>query len=328
MKSVKVEVVICNTNMAVPSAISLINALSGRHIVLLSDIENILQLFKEFNYPNVDVIEYSNGSRTGIWSPRRKIMKAMKPYEVEKIYFYHFDFGGLANWYLKKMSKTAEIIFCKLFDREPYETIPFWKCAYKKLNEYVRYGIWMDVHDGGIPSAPKSFYEKISAKTISVEIDKNALKTAVSRLDIPIVSCPILFLTGSVVMGGNVEEHIYTEKVNAIIQRLGKDKLIAKCHPRCHDQFGEEKELKAIPDYIPGNLILYSFNVIIGYNSLLISEAARLNKTAISLLNIVPSINDKRRTGSIRYLEERLEGLGKIYYPSTIDELEKIVSGV
>lgn len=308
--------------MAVPSTISLIDSLKNRTVILLSDTTNIIVLFETLHYSNVKIIQYTNVRRWRLWSPRRELMNKMKPYKVNDLYFFHFDYGGLANWYLKVVGKKANVNFCKLFDRKPYKKIPFWKCAYPKLNEFVRFGVWMDFHDNMIPSTPDSFYNYINAKTIIIPISDSAIQLALNHLGLGNSDKRILLLTGSVVAGGYVNRDDYEEYINLVIDAVGKENIMMKCHPRFEDLFGEEQQLPSIPNYIPGNLFLYNFDLVIGYNSLMLAEAARKGVKTISLIEIIPPSNDQLRVFSRNYIQERLEGKGVVLYPTSIEELK------
>lgn len=315
-----VSAIICNTNMAVPSVLSLVMENPAVRFVILSDTQNIITFLNSIQLNNCNIIKYNNYSRFFSYAPKKELIKAMRAYNVKQVYFFHFDYGSLANWYLKKISRKSRVYFCYLYDRKPYKKLFFKECYKLKLLEFLHYGIWMDYHDEKIPSAPPSFYRKINAETIKIDVKQDCIKSAVERL-LPISNKgKVVLLAGSILSRNVVDKDEYSNKINELIGLIGVDKVVVKCHPRFDDMSQEEKGLEQISSFIPGNLLVYYYDIFIGYDSLLLVEAAHAGKKAISLINVFDGKDVILKNNSIRYLEERLEGRGEIGYPNSVSE--------
>ena len=323
----KVDAIICNTNMAVPTTLSYVLEHSEILFVILSDTQNIISFFEKVSLSNCIIVRYNNFSKYFSITPKKELLKSMRPYKVINLFFFHFDFGCLANWYLKHMSRKTNIFFCKLYNRKPYEKEPFRTCIKSRMFEYLHYGVWMDYHDGGIPSAPVSFYDKIGSKEIVIPIKEDLIRQVVHKMEFIPYNKTLLILAGSILSRSVVDEVAYEKVISEIVRDYGEDKITVKCHPRYNDMCHKERLLCQIPSFVPGNLLVYNFDLFLGYDSLLLVEAARKGKKAISLLKIIPSNDKTAQIRSYNYLEERLEGKGRIYYPRDNGELNSILFG-
>ena len=130
---------------------------------------------------------------------------------------------------------------------------------------------------------------------------------------------------------GVVERASYLTFVESLIEVVGQNSILIKPHPRHPNLIGTENKLKSLPDYLPGNIILESFEIIIGFHSASLFEAANRGKIAISLLNI-QNLKSERLienvdlvNNSIEYLKNNLLEGNSIFYPNNFEELRQII---
>ena len=80
-----------------------------------------------------------------------------------------------------------------------------------------------------------------------------------------------------------------------------------------------EKALAEVPSFIPANLLIYNFKIVIGYNSATLFEAANKSCKVISLLYLL-----SKNTFTVKYyknyLDKNLKVNKKIFYPKTYEQ--------
>jgi len=70
-----------------------------------------------------------------------------------------------------------------------------------------------------------------------------------------------------------------------------------------------------VPIHLPANLLCYSCDVVVGYGSATLFEAANLGKKSISLVKFIPTTKPSRVPEIINYLNEHVT-TGKIEHVS------------
>lgn len=327
-KKVK-SLLICNSNMFIPTVLTEVLSNPQESYLVISDTNNITQFFEFMSIPNIDYIEYGQLE----WcfdfiSKKRMLLKQIMQYEIGQVVFFHAEFGEMANWLIKKLSKKIPVNYCRLYDRAPCPHCKNLKNVIKiKLRQYLYWGVKMDVLQGAypFPSIPKVFFHDVKAETISMPIDNELVTNAVSSHMVKMkLSGLYVLLTGTVVHDGYYLADVYTEHISKVIISLGKDNVISKCHPRFKDLYGLEQELPQIPSFIPGNVLINNYDYYIGFESTLLVEAAVAGKTAISLIDLLPT-SDELRNYTHNFFDNRLQGRGNILYPKTIEELKAIL---
>lgn len=314
---------ICNSNLFVPIILTQILSYKEKTFLVLIDQECFKDLFNFLDLPNVILITTQNPTLKQVYSTKKRLLKQLNKYEISDIVFFHNEFGDISNWVIHKFSSKAKIYHGNVYNSLPYPTIHNIKGLKLKLRYQLLYHTNIEpLYDGNIyiPSLSKNFFKKNHIQDLQYNIDLITINNYVNR-KLNIEPNKILLLTGSVVSSQQIDEQTYTKYVNKIISRIGEDKLLSKCHPRFNDLFGKEKVLQQIPSFIPANLIINNFEYYIGYNSTLLVEAALAGKKAISLIDLIPSINPQIPQCWHLFFNDRLRGKAKIYFPKNIEEL-------
>ena len=314
--------------MFVPYVLSeVLNHQEGKYVIM-SDLENIIQFLSKIKLSNADVLKYNHSSCTTIFSSRRKLMNLTNHYKIDKIIFFHTEFGGIINWFLQEKSKQCEIFYCRVYNSMPFSKAHGIRALKYYLKERLLYGVDMDIlveKPRLLPSLPESFFKKIGALPYSIEIDNNKIKKQISDVVTgAIEKAKVVLLTGATVQHGLVTETEYIAKTNALIEAIKKHNCVAKCHPHFNDVYGKERELTNIPSYIPGNLIIDNFEIFIGNHSTLLVEAALAGKVAISLLDYYEQ--DSKQVENLKsFLADRLQNRGVIHYPKSTEEILALI---
>lgn len=325
---------ICNSNLFVPHILTkVLNEPSSEFIVLV-DQECLEKLFNFLNLSNIHLIRTINPSpKTPLKAKRikQKLLDDLGCYHINDLIFFHNEFGDITNWLIQKLSPRITVYHAHIYDNLPY---PKASNSLNKLKLKIKYlflyNTSMDILYNGsrlIPSLPKSFFIKNKIQTIQYTADYNIISNFINnKLQIePSNNKKNILLTGSVVATNQVNEEIYTKYIDNIINYIGTNNILSKCHPRFNDLFGEEKNLQQIPSFIPANIILNNFQCFIGFNSTLLVEAAINGKIAISLIDFIPSSNEMISKNWHIFFNNRLQGKGIIYYPKNLEELSVIL---
>lgn len=318
--------------MFIPVTLTEVLSHSDKQYLVISDTDNIRQFFELLALPNVIYRHYGfnpkQEGRCGCVRRRNELLNYVSQYEIGRVVFFHAEFGAMANWLIEKLSKKISIKYCKLYDSIPAPRAPFSLKTLKiKTSEYIYWGQKMDVLVGSysFPSLPQSFFRKVKAETIKMPINmalvNNRLKAKFNSLGI---RGKYVLLTGTVVLDGIYSEDVYTPFVNKLIESLGQENVVSKCHPRYNNLYGKEKDLVQVPSFIPGNVLLDSFDYYIGVESTLLVEAAQAGKTAISIIDWLRPDEEKRKAHHA-FFENRLQGRGKIFFPTSMEELLMIL---
>ena len=324
-----VTALVCNSNMFVPYVLSEVLNHNEVPYLIMTDIENIRAFFLNMDIPNAKLLFYEQPrSIKHIISAHQRLWKSTKQYNITKVVFFHTEFGGIINKFILKKSKEAEIDFCKVFNSLPFEKAHSLKAFKYKLIDFLFNGVRMDILDQTnmfVPSLPYSFYKQVKARYLSMDIDYDKINHLLSGLlGQDSTNRRIVILTGSNVSSGIIPKDEYISKTNALLDAIGVDACISKCHPRYNDLFGKELELPSIPSWIPGNLIIGNYDVFIGNHSTMIAEAALGGKLAISLLDYYQQSEGMEKQMKA-FLEDRLDGKGVIHYPHTVNDILKLI---
>lgn len=323
------DLLICNSNMFVPYTMTECLENRDKRYIVATDTANIIRFFELLNLENVELVSYTTGRVHVVRMEKKKLKSFLSNYKVNRMVFYHAEFGELANWLLVRYAKRGtRIEYHKLYDSIPTPKAKWYKGLKVQLKQWLCFDYWADVLDDGtrlFPSLPQGFYRKIHAEIMPVRSDMRLVTSCVEEVVNGIgVKGKVLLVSGSIVDGESVSEAEYTSKVNAIVDIIGVDNLSVKLHPRFSDIYGKEKELTEIPKYIPGNVMLDLFDTYIGHSSTLLVEAAQAGKKVISTLLLMTPVNEYTRQKTYDSQEQRLGGRGRIYYPKTLDEFREV----
>lgn len=327
MKQVK-SLLICNSNMFIPTVLTEVLSHPLEQYLIISDTVNVHRFFELMNLANVYYVKYGIRGRFDFICEKRNLFAKVNQYEIGQVVFFHAEFGEMANWLIKRLSKTTPIFYCKIYDSIPAPRCKqFMKVLKVKLRQWLYWGVKMDVlqHSNVFPSLPPEFFSNVHATTITMPIDVDLVSRYVSgRLGSINLDAHYVLLTGTCVSTGKSDVATYETLINRVIDILGAENTVSKCHPRFNDLYGKEKDLRQIPSFIPGNVLIDNYICYIGFESTLLVEAAIAGKKAVSLIYLLPLSNEEKIKFH-DFFSSRLQNKGEILFPKTLEDLELIL---
>lgn len=325
--------VFCLSSLFIPHTLTLIQG-SKNKVVVYSHEEGVCMFFNALNLDNVEVfyradlkIRQDIYSLKRIREQREEFLSRLIRFNIAEIYFFHSTFGSIENWLIKNFRKRAQLNHIAVFNDLPFRRRYNLSSIIGVLKGFLIHGILTEPLWNGdeyIYKLPDSFFVKNKVKKLQLTLSDDFIQNVVLK-NFYFGKRKILFLTGSVVENRQVEESEYIEKVDALIDLIGKENIIAKPHPRYRSQYGREKELDVIPHYVPANVLFYFFDFIVGYSSASLSEGCSFGKKVISTLEFMKPIS-KEGAFFIREYMVKNSKHDCICFPHSIQEFKSILS--
>jgi hypothetical protein len=245
------------------------------------------------------------------------------------IYFFFVAFGLNESWLIKKLSRSNKIIYNPIIDISNWKKIMNVKIFLKKLYIYLIYRIIVSPKQLGNSAywtVSETFLKQTKAEITDLKVDKKLVSKAIkSKLDRP-EGNKILYITGGVVEENYVDQEEFTAKSDSLITNLGESNILLKIHPRYKGLYSKENSILQIPGFIPINLMLDQFRIVIGYSSAVLFEAANNGSLSISLLDYYKELDSIKKKAHKDYLSQNLNRQSVIHYPKTITEIKDIIN--
>jgi hypothetical protein len=148
------------------------------------------------------------------------------------------------------------------------------------------------------------------------------------KFNLPHTIRDILFITDDLVRHNIVNEKEYVNKMDPLIMCLldkyGQDKIGIKPHPDNPKLYGRENSISfKISQYLISEITLDCFNVVIGYGSFALAQAADAGKLTISMLDYIEPVDYETKQRFKRYLATNCKKM--IYYPKTLEEIKDLI---
>lgn len=323
------ELLLCNTNLAVTTVVCQLFKQPDRRFVVFTDVKSIYTFLSLVALPNMELhfMESNYGllSIQKMLNMRKKIKTLVEKKEITKVYCYHQAFGGFYNWIISFCHKQGcRVMYYRLLDNLVLPTAKDLNAMKLRIAYKLLYSTDIIVLDRGnsciLPKLSPRFYRKNDIKEDRYIVDEKIIEKVsqivLDKLGIALNDNAVLLLTGSVLDTGQVTKAEYSQKIKELIDAIGASHIVAKCHPRFNDETEDEKRLVHIPSYIPMEFLLSYFKVYIGYNSTILKMAAYKGNTAISLVSYMVPVNIERRDNWYIYF-----GKSNIVYPKNITEI-------
>lgn len=323
------ELILCNTNLSVTSVVSLVMSNNQNQYIILTDQPNIEKFFKLLSLNNTE-LHYLSSTYSffdiKLYQAKKWIKTIFANKEIKKIRIFHQAFGGFYNWIAYAASKQKiPVEYNRVLKDQQY---PLAKFSLNVLKERLRYSVLfktnVNILDRGnntlMPKLAKTFYIKNNICEVPAmvknEIIENVSNVIIKKMGFNLNHSSVVLLTGSIIATNQVKKTEYELKLKELLECVGKENIVCKCHPRFSDEVTEEKQLPHIPSFIPMEFLLPYFDVFIGYNSTVLNQVAQLGKTAISLVDYYIPINTERRDNWHCYLSKN------VLFIKNIDELK------
>ena len=328
------KLVFCISNLFVPATLTLIKQAGGRAVLIYTDQKGMSDFFKSLKLKNVIVyyrpdLHLRNNFKSiyRFFKERKTILKQLRLFNCSELYFFHITFGNIENWLIKKLSASTTVYYVPIFNILPINKRYSFKALKGVLislltSKIMVIPLWTG--EKNIYKIANSFFKLVNANSVQLEIDNKFIKGLVDEKN-NWANKEIVLLTGTNVELNQVNEDEYISKINALIQVIGKNKIIAKPHPRFPNLYGLENNLEVITSNIPANVLFTKFKVFMGYSSAVLCEAANNGLVAISLLDFLKPVNEEKKENYKSYLMKNLKTNQKIYFPKDISSIKEII---
>jgi hypothetical protein len=256
------------------------------------------------------------------------LWKSFRGFQNSNVYFFHVSFGELYSWLIKKLSIKNNVYYKPTVSLDNLNV---------DVSFHAKVGVWVrklmysvDVkplyseRDIIYFSVSESYLKKIGANDIQFSSKDTYSSEILESLGIE--GCKILILCGGLV-GEYCTENDYIHNMDMIIEYLvkkyGHDAIVIKAHPQFPEYYSKENTLRKVPIDIPADMLVGMFEIVIGYCSATIIDAANSGVKSISLLRLIQPVNEGIKLEMIGYLDQNSHNI--IHYPESVDELLKIV---
>ncbi len=327
------ELFLCANNISLKYVLCSVKEMSPEKAIVFTDQPNIYQFFNYLAIENLECFFIESSVRLydfcKLYRLRKKVKKILKQEKnFNHVHMYHQAFGGLYNWIITYChSLYVPITYHRTVAPLNMPKVNYSFPAIKaKILYRLCYSTSIDTLNNGrgiSPKLAKSFYHKNNIEEVIAKEDKQITsifaKIIIEKIGLAVNKKSVLLLTGCVVDCHLVDVQEYRNKISSLICSLQDVQIICKCHPRFTDETEDEKSLPHIPSFIPINILLTFFPVVIGYSSYALLEAFQENVKSISLLEYFRPVSIAKKEIYKNYLGER------ICYPKSIDEIIHLV---
>lgn len=258
---------------------------------------------------------------------RMELLRWVRTIKDADIYAFFVAYCEIESWLLLKLIKHNNVYCYPSVTLNSYETVD---SVYSKLGLLVRkllfHSSFRPVLQGRFITymLRDIFFEKFLPLKVDF-INTNLVSNIVSdKFDVP--DAKVLVLIGGVIPEFQ-EEHVYNKITKNIYMKLinliGQNQIVAKCHPRNTSISEFEANFDIIEKSIPINTCVDKFQLIIGYSSYALCELATENTISISLIDMFTNKDAPTIHNLKKYIIANSEH--KILFPKDVHEFTNIL---
>ena len=328
------KIIFCLSYLSVPTTISIIESSDDDFLIVTSN-KTLVTFFKRL-YPSEKIFLLQPIPLLSkfpvktirnlyfIYKYKKEVLKKFEHYQDAKVFFFSVAFCELESCIVKMLSEN-NVIYYKPAASIRHLTAD--ESIQAKIGKWLRRLIYSvdfipllgsNLRYYGLND---TFLRETRAVDFNIDVDVGSTSLKIIDSLEEIKSSKVLILCGETV-GKSVEVSEYISQMDTIItslvEKFGHESLAIKAHPRFPQYYSKEDTLKKIPSNIPANLIIGYFDIIIGYSSATLTEAAKMGKKCISLLKMMQPIDINVRDHFIEYLNNNSEH--SVHYPKNVTD--------
>lgn len=285
------QLIFCLSYLNVPLTCQLIEKYGAGNVLVISHITNITKFIREL-YPEVNVsLMKSGGLRpVSVYQQKYFYKKMLKLITNKNVYFFFVAYGVMESYAIRILSRNNKIFYKKSVDIEHLKQAMSLKSLvwtyYLKLFLGVKFN--PKLIDGNLVfTISDKFLSHIGAKDFEIPINIETVKNRIAE-KYNLTNKKVLFCVGGIIKDDLIEEYEYVKKnddlIEVLCQHYEAGEISLKMHPRFNRLYSKEKTLDPIPNHVPGNLIIEYYDIVIGYSSAILFEAANMGKKVLSTL--------------------------------------------
>ncbi|MEP1094947.1 MAG: hypothetical protein ABJG78_07535 [Cyclobacteriaceae bacterium] len=325
-------IILCQSFLSIPLTITI--AAKNENFLIISTNREAYKFFSQlYSEKEIVLLPEINVSLKGllninsILKAKRGVKRRIANYSKSDVYFFLVAFCEYPAWIVKVLSNKNKIYY-KAATQLPNSVTKTdsIKGILHQTFSYYFWGINVDrkILDRTLffPLSQK-YFSKINSMLCPIVVDNEVIENVIKNK--VRVGGKILYLSGGIIENNLVCETEFELKTNQFFDRIPLEEVFLKLHPRSNLARFAEKKIPQISSFIPANLICNNFDVVIGYNTATLYEAANGGKIAISLLNYFEPLSDNKRNGYIDYLRNNTKLDMKLYFPSSLEEVIQLI---
>jgi hypothetical protein len=342
LKNSKLKIIFCASQLDIPTTITLVEQ-SKNNFIIITDTITIFNFLKR-NYPKSKIIYFLPPKKIFYLNffllfknvlfnlnLNKNIQKLLNSYSNGEVFFTFDCYAHQLAYAVKILSKKNRVYFIYKYKHLFLYKIKFsFRGFVNKVYLKVIYGIDSYIVDGVsikyLLLFSRSFFDEISAKKILININNNFLKKTQKKYLTDKKRNILLLSMYSEILWNILDK----EKLNLFLKELlfhtKKKDVYFKRKNLLDKKSAIEKLFFEVPYYIPANICMYNYNVIVGYGSATLFEAANSGIKAISLIDILKT-NETMVASCLykKFLLKNLDKNKKIYFPKSMNEFVKIL---
>ena len=324
------NLIIIGSYLNVPCVIDIVER-EKRDFKILSTEDSLLDLFAELygrekvykipkvfkNFGNLKVL-LSDFFRS--FQHKKKLIKEIGAFQPKNLFFFFLGWNGLASWVIKEFSLICNIYYRPKVNVDLLQTDKSCRMQIKTAIASAVCGTRLrsgKYYGYSLIAVDKRFLEKARAREYLHEIDHRNIKKFLSKRFDNLQKIKVMILNGGMY---NVEKDEYVRIMKLVSIVLFKKykafEICIKDHPHFPVlELEPFDECFKVPIHFPASLLCYHCDVVVGYSSATLFEAANLGKKPISLVKFIPTTKPSQVKEVIDYLEDHVE-TGVIEYPA------------
>lgn len=323
------KIIFCSSNLTIPKTLTL----ASEQFLIATQSEAIYQFFcSVFPESRVALIdEVKMGMRSPISSLinitvfKNRTKKKFIEFRDCEVYFFSVAFAMNIAYTVKILSANNVIIY------DPIVNLPTANPS-AKVNIFsdIRWSILSLIY--GVPLTKvaygsrvifpfsKKFFYAIGAKQREIVVDHKLMADFCGQMLRASSDRQHLLVVGGEVENKVVKKKIFERDLRRILEYIDESRFFVKGRPGFNHPV-PLKRFKTLDDSVPGNIYIYRFNVIVGFQSALLFEAANIGKTAVSLIYLIDFPQAEDREFWVEYLVSNLQLGARIEFPKSHEEI-------
>jgi hypothetical protein len=172
----------------------------------------------------------------------------------------------------------------------------------------------------------KKYFRKIKAKKTQHKISSHLIKKFISKnFNIKNKKKILLLSSHHSIKNSFISKDLFYNWLNKWVLNSDLSILDFKRKSLNEKKYGKEIFFTEAPVLCPANLLIYFYDVVIGYASLTLIEAANVGCKSVSLIEMLNYHNNKSVGYYKSYFTENLKVNRKIFFPKSFNEFIKIL---
>lgn len=322
-------IIFCLSYLNIPRTCQLIEKYGARNVLVISNIPNITKFISELYLEVTVILTKSSGLMPiSLYQQKKFYKKMLKSIINKNIYFFFVAYGVMESYAIRILCRNNKIFYKRSVEINHLKSARSLKSLLFGYYLKFRLGVKFDrkiIDRNIIFTVSDDFIAHIGAKELVIPDNLSTVKNRIAE-KYNLTNKKVLFCIGGIIESNFIDQDEYAKKNDALIEALcqnyGDNGISLKMHPRFNRLYSKEKSLEPIPNYIPGNLIIDYYDIVIGYSSAILFEAANAGKTVVSTLRYFTPLSENTQNKYIDYLQSNLIGENKIHYFSNIYDLK------